>query len=240
MNKVTTQVAGVVAAVAIFALLSAVGYLTQVGFSQTFGPSNPDDGGNIAERKPRSNRSYGNRASSDDPPKPEVKGWVDVPEEELTNEKRLANRPGNYQALSAALDFMDGLFQVEPEYRNIGFPLQLDSEWIATEADFKGWILPGKDGVNRKRRRNIELQSIEVFNLEADMDVADVPEALGIRKSQHERIEKLREHHVGRLVVISFTLAWEALDSDYSNEDEKSRLMLHRDDDGWKVVYIND
>lgn len=238
MNKVMMQVAGVVAAVSIFAALAGVGYLTQVGFSQTFGPGDPGEGGNIAERKPRGNRAYSNRASSDDPPK--VEGWVDVSEEDLTNEARVANRPGNYLAVAALMDFADGIGQVEPEYRNIGFPLMLDSEWIATEGEFKGWILPDQEGVNRNRRRNTEVQSIQLFNLEAEMDADDIPDTMKFKKTDNEVIEKLRKHHSGRLVLVSLTITTESLDSDKTNTDEKARLIMHRDDEGWKVVYIND
>lgn len=41
MNKLMMQVGGVVAAVTIFALLAGVGYLTQIGLTQTFAQKDP-------------------------------------------------------------------------------------------------------------------------------------------------------------------------------------------------------
>lgn len=238
MNKLMMQVGGVVAAVTIFALLAGVGYLTQIGLTQTFGPSDPGTQDNIAERKPRGNRVFENRASPDDPPR--VEGWVDVPEADLTNEARVVNRPGNYLAVSAMIDFFDGLGQVEPQYRNVGFPLMLDSEWIETKEDFKAWLQPDKFGVNRNRRRNLELQSMQLFNLEADTDLAEIPESMKFKETDNDVIGKLRKHHAGRLVLVSVTITTEALDSDKTKQPETVRLIMHRDDEGWKVVYIND
>jgi hypothetical protein len=233
------KVAGVVVALTLFAVLSAVGYFAQVGFSQSFGPSDPARGGNVAEHRPRGNRVLNNRASSDDPPRPRVEGWVDVPEEELTNKVRVANRPGNYLAISAVIDFADGLCQIEPEYRNLGFPLLLDSEWIAKKEDFRGWIQPDKSGINKNRRKNLEVQDVQVFNLEGDADITDVPDSMGVPKSKLDTIEKLRKKHPGRLVFVSITLTAERLDSEKSNSEEKTRFILHHDEGGWKIICID-
>ena len=237
MSKLTTQVAGVVAAVSIFAVLSAIGYFSQLGLSQTFGPTAPE-GNTPAKRAPNGNRAYGNRADSDDPDPRKVDGWKDVPDEDLTNEARLRNRPGNFHAIPVIVDFLDGLYQVEPEYRNLAYPFQLDSKLIESEDEFEGWRKPDKTGVNRIRRNNIEIVSINVFNLESDVGVDKVPESLGFQSKEPERLQKLRESHTGRLVLVSLVITTEALDSDETRSDEATRFALHRDSDGhWKIVY---
>lgn len=228
MDKVRRQIATFVSVVGVFTILGGLGYVTQLGLAQV-APSV---------------LMAGNRASSDDVedvPEPKEE-WADHSEEELTQKDRLKNRPGNFGTLAVAADFMAGICEVEPEYRRLGFPLQLDATWIESEDDFEGWQegRRGRDGAKRNdaRLKNYEITELELFNLEADDEIDGIPEHMGFDEKAPERIARLREAHSGRFVLMQLTLRWESLTSDDINDDEVTRMIFNRRDGEWKIIYI--
>ncbi len=241
MSKLFASVGTVVAAVAAFALLCSVGYFTQIGISQSFGPSAAGNTATPPRNKPRSNDFYSNRSSSDDPEPERVKGWNDIPLAELTNESRLKNRPGNFGAVGAVVDFLAGVYQVEPEYRHLSYPLQVDNRFIESAADFEPWIEPDRSGYNRIRNSNVEIENMSVFNLDASLSVDDIPDDMGVSRKESDYVARLRESYSGRLVVVSIKIRTESLTSDDSNSGEGIRFILNRKPgEDWKIIYIVD
>lgn len=240
MKKLAAQVGTVVAAAAAFALLCSIGYFTQIGLTQSFGPeAGPGNvappRGNKPPRKPR----LSNQGSPDDPEPEKVEGWKDVPLDELTNEARLRNRPGNFEAIGTVIDFMKGIYQVEPEYRHLSFPCQFESQFIESREDFKPPAEPDSSGHNRLRKRNIEIESILVFNLDVSLSTKDVPEDMGFVGAEIDRVARLRESYQGRFVLVAMKARSEALDSDSLRKGESVRFVLHRKTgEDWKIIYI--
>lgn len=242
MNKLFAKIGTVVAASAAFALLCSIGYFTQIGLTQSFGPE--AGSANAAPplgNKPPIKRRLANQGGPRDPVPERVEGWKDVPLEELTNEARLKNRPGNFEAVGVVIDFMRGLYQVEPEYRHLSFPLQFESQFIESREGFKPLIEPDSTGYNRMRKKNIEIESILVFNLDDSLSTKDVPQDMGFGDAEGDRIARLREHYEGRFVLVATKCRSEALDSDSSRTGESIRFVLHRKaGEDWKIIYIKD
>lgn len=240
MNKLLAKIGTVVAASAAFALLCSIGYFTQIGLTQSFGP----DAGSANAAPPLGNkppvkRRLANQGGPRDPVPQRVEGWKDVPLEELTNEARLKYRPGNFEAVGVVVEFMRGLYQVEPEYRNLSFPLQLGGHFIESQDDFEPFAEPDRSGHNPLRKSNLEIEGIDVFNLESSMQVKDIPQDMGFSERESDSVVRLRESYTGRLVVISLRLRTEDLTSENPRKAESTQFVLHRKaSEDWKIIYI--
>ncbi|MBK8205437.1 MAG: hypothetical protein IPK87_01465 [Planctomycetes bacterium] len=109
MNKLFARVGTVVGAAAAFALLCSVGYFTQIGLSQSFGPPAAGNSATPPRNKPRGNYSYSNSPEGHEQerkPIPEDESvWEDYPESSLDNKERLARRPGNFEVVKKVGEF---------------------------------------------------------------------------------------------------------------------------------------
>lgn len=246
MNKLMMQVGGVVAAVTIFALLAGVGYLTQIGLTQTFGPADT----------PRQNKSSDpmNRARSNDgkyePIPMEEKVWIDYPEDDLDNEERLPDRPGNFEVVSQVARLLQGLYAVEPDYPDLAFPFWKNSKKCDSEAEWnKNWAeqdardrADGNYRRNELRQYNLELSTLKFVNIPSNSaEIANFSE-YGMSQSNYSRFQKMREHHKERCVLVLAYVELESLRSENieSNAKDPWKFFFVRKSDGWKLAYYAD
>lgn len=256
MNKLMMQVGGVVAAVTIFALLAGVGYLTQIGLTQTFGPSAPAS--NAPPRKqPNRNRAYSNWVDSNQPeeerePIPEGESvWQDYPEEDLDYEPRLPNRPGNFEVLAAVARFLEGQYAVEPDYPDLAFPCWDHAKKYDSVEDFeKYWEkLEAKDRergehrTNTLRQYNVELVMMSFVNIAAGSTELPNFASYGMSQTDLDRFVEMRVAHKERCVLVLVTADLESLQSQKVESitvKDPLKLFFVRKPDGWKLTCIED
>jgi hypothetical protein len=214
------QVGGVVAAVTIFALLAGVGYLTQIGLTQTFGPSAPAS--NAPPRKqPNRNRAYSNWVDSNQPeeerePIPEGEPvWRDYPEEDLDYEPRLPNRPGNFEVLATVARFLEAQYAIEPDYPDLAFPFWDESTKYETKGDWDEYWEEreandrerGEHRTNKLRQHNLELVTLSFVNV--------VLVTADLESLQSEKVESV-------------------------SAKDPLKLFFVKKSDGWKLTYYED
>lgn len=256
MNKLMMQVGGVVAAVTIFALLAGVGYLTQIGLTQTFGPSAPAS--NAPPRKqPNRNRAYSNWIDSNQPeeerePIPEGESvWRDYPEEDLDYEPRLPNRPGNFEVLAAVARFLEGQYAIEPDYPDLAFPFWDESKKYETKGDWDEYWEEreandrerGEHRTNKLRQYNLELVTLSFVNVAAGSTELPNFTSYGMSQTHFERFVEMRAAHKERCVLVLVTADLESLQSEKVEPitaKDPLKLFFVKKPDGWKLTYYED
>ena len=245
MNNVMKQVAGVVAAVTIFALLAGVGYITQVGMSQTFGPADPP---RENRRTGLSNKAYGNGWEEERDPIPEGESvWED--HDDLDQEDRLADRPGNFEVVSLVGEFFRSVYQVRPDFEHVAYPYQSDSKvWetkelhdaATAEAEAEA-RKTGRKEKNKLRSYNVVIHKVTLVNLkEGESGIPNATE-LGVSMSKIERLGEVRERHPERCVVTLLRVGLESLQSDKVEGDRSDSDMILcwvKKPEGWKLVWF--
>lgn len=251
MNKLMMQVGGVVAAVTIFALLAGVGYLTQIGLTQTFGPSAPAS--NAPPRKqPSRNRAYSNWVDSNQPeeerePIPEGESvWEDYDDSSFKNKDRLANRPGNMQVVKKVGEFFEGMYLVEPDYADLAFPYNNNGKRIETaeayEAANAAWEQKRRDDGRKERNKfrsyNVVIHKLTLLNLAEGETSPPNPAEYGFNL---ERLESVRKDHKERCCLVLIRATLESLQSEKIEGDESDAdfvLCYVMKADGWKLVWF--
>ncbi|MCA8910602.1 MAG: hypothetical protein KDB82_02770 [Planctomycetes bacterium] len=250
------KIAGVVVAVVVFAMLSAVGYLTQVGFSQTFGPSDPSAEGNFPQRHlHRSNVSPSNSYGEDEPgPEPIPEGesvWEDYDAKDLDNEKRLPDRPGNFEVIAKVGEFWEAMYQIDPDYNDVAYPLCWNHEWYQTKeeqdadeaADEAKYRKSGRKHKNKLRQFNVVMHKLTFLNLkEGESGIPNFADR-GLTEVEVDEFAEVRKKHPERCVVVLIRAGLESLQSNKiegDNSDADFALCwVKKKDNGWKLVWMS-
>ncbi len=256
MTKVWTQVGLIVLGVSVLAALMSVGYLAQTAFGQTFGPQQYN--APQPKRKPANNNTgyAGNEAyrSSNEPterkPIPADESvWEDYPAEDLDNEKRLPNRPGNFEVIKMAGDFLEGAYQVEPELRGVAFPFNSNGTVIASREEFdrKNEDAEAKrrdSGIKQKnklRQYNLVVHRITLQDVAPGSGSVTNPTEFGITEHKLDRFASVRKTHTERCVLVLMRMGMESLQSDKIEGDTSDSdfiLCYVQKADGWKLVWF--
>ena len=252
MNRVMAQVLGVVVAVALFAGLSAVGYFTQLGISQSFGNG---DEGNL----PRGKRGWGNRPlpsnDLDDiterDPIPEGESvWKDWEDKDYINQKRHL-RPGNYEVLEALMETLRGWHAVEFKQGPLAFPYwQEDDKYESQEAYDRKQARKedraregGEYLRNPLRLSNFEIQDLMVITLEEGESDLPGHESFGMSDKEFERFKTVRATHPERCALVLLNMDLHSMvsaDVRKAKPGNPLRLTYVKKSDGWKLVSNED
>ena len=249
MNNVIKQVAGVVAAVTVFAVLAGVGYITQAGMSQTFGPADPPRANRPADR---GNKAHGNTWEEERDPIPAGESvWKDYPMEDLDYEPRLPDRPGNFEVMTPLAHLVHGLYAIEPDYPELAFPFWDESKRFDTIEDWNSYWQnkddeyrsEGRYRMNKLRQYNFELSSIRFINIPAGKAEFANFATYGMNQGDYDTFVKMREHHTERCVLVLLTADLESLQSEKIEsikESDPLKLFFVRKSDGWRLTYYED
>lgn len=210
----------------------------------------PVNGGAPQDNQPLDSDDYpdnGSRTQRDPIPEGESV-WEDY--DDIQDSPRYKDRPGNYQALFALYDFLEGQYQVQPEYRQAGFPLYIggNDPPIETKEDletmykqFENKIrASGRKKKNKIRQFNIDLKEIRLFDLHSGADLPPRAETK-LTEKQEVRVLEIRRRHDGRGLLIRSIEQHPALQSDKIEgtlDGSYYWYMLVRSDGVWKVVWF--
>jgi hypothetical protein len=252
MNSVTKQVIGVVAAVTIFAILGSVGYLVQVGFTQTFGPGNTPSAGNVPSRSRGNNADSGRYTNEPRDPIPEDESvWEDFDEVYFKNKERAELRPGNFEVLQAFSETLAAMKAVKKSYGPMAFPFWEEEETWATQQDWdadeaRSDARARETGEHRRnilRLFNLEVKNVQLITLEAGKsDLAGRAE-FGMSDKEFEHFKEVRKAHPERCVLVLLEMDLMSLESNVINEAKAgnpTRMVYVKKSDGWKIVCIED
>jgi hypothetical protein len=255
MNKIAVQVGTIVGAVAVFAMLVSVGYFTQIGISQTFGPEPAPDNPREAGNQPYRNRAYrgnaarsGNSAPRDPIPEGESV-WEDYALESLDNGERLKDRPGNFEVLTMIGRFFESVYQVEPLFDDVAYPLQQGSGVVASkeegDAEYERRMRrareAGRKERNKARSYNFVIHKVTLQDFKHGEDSITNPVSLGVDLRKVDRFIQVRKAHPERCVLAMIRMSWESLQSDkveFNRSDSDIILCWVKKDDGWKLVWF--
>jgi len=255
MNKMWTQVGLTVLGVSVLAALMGVGYLAQTAFGQNFGPPQ------FNEPAPRRNQARSNYASGNDayrysnepmerkPIPADESVWEDYPADDLDNEKRLPSRPGNFEVVKMAGDFLEGVYQVEPELRGAGFPFLSNGTLIASREEFDRQNKEaaakrresGSKQKNKFRQYNLVVHRITLQDVAPGSASVTNPAELGITERALDRFAEVRKTHAERCVLVLMRMGMESLQSDKIEGDRSDSdfiLCYVKKPEGWKLVWF--
>ncbi|MCA8936778.1 MAG: hypothetical protein KDB68_11315 [Planctomycetes bacterium] len=243
MNRVTTQVAGVIAAIAIFALLSAVG-----SFAQSTG---------IGGTVPFGNQRYlGNYLPPKGNPKEEVAKddtgkWEDFPEDFFNNRERREEYPGNFELLGLVGAFFDGCYKVRPEFKEVAYPFRHNETVIKDENEAKK-VFTALEGEpdkragamkNTLRKYNVNIFNVDFVPVEDGEFTISNPADRGVSLATVDRFAEVRKVHSGRCVLTIVHLGLESREyrKPRTSEDKDIVVVLGwvQIEHAWKLVWVD-
>ena len=234
----------VVGGVVLLALSSFVGWLGQHGSLQALAPGNsPSD----AKGNRPFNEAEGNSPDSPkrDPIPDDEPLWEDYDTAEFKNTKRLQNRPGNFEVITLIGQFFEGMYEVEPSFDAVAYPLQTDSKVIESaeqDAEFeRAARAAGRVQRNKVRSYNLVFHKVTLLNFEQGDSVVTNAADLGVTPRHLERFAEVRKRHPERCVLSLMNVSWESLQSDKieaNRSDADFILCWVLKEDGWKLVWI--
>ncbi len=165
-------------------------------------------------------------------------GWVDY--DDLDQEERLKERPGNYQVLATVADFFDGIHQIRPAYRRCAFPVQLGRHVFSRADDIEKHLdREAKQGRNQNKLRkyNIQIRSLSINEAETFGKSAEFKKLF---ESDQKIFVEVRERHPGRAVVALVSADLESLRSPkVERGDEPFIFYLVWQRGRWLVAWFN-
>ena len=230
-------------------LLIGSAWMAERSAAQSYGPAS----GN-APAGPRKNQPYNDAGEpqSNSPPRdpiPEDESvWEDY--KDLEKSPRFKDRPGNYPALFALYDFIDGLYQVRPEYRSVGFPLYFDGgdAPIESRQSLDKEISENEDRIrksgskkkNKFRQYNLVLKELFFIDLEEGAPLPPLNESK-LTERQDARVTEIRRRHTAHVLLIRSLETHQSLQSTKIEGGEGSYIwyMLALTKEGWKVVWYD-
>lgn len=249
MNRLKQTVLIVAAMCVGCALLIGSAWMAEGSAAQSFGPSV----GN-SPAGPRKNQPAGNRAKDIFDNTPELEplpesesAWKDYDLKDLDNAKRLPQRPGNYLALATLADFIDGLYQVAPEYRRLAFPFMEEEEITLTAEEWAEGLKDrdkriregGEAKTNKVRQYNICLESLKFYDLPPGETITDF-DAIGLKGAKPERFKQVRKWHPEYSVLCHFVWRLESLQSDKIEKGDGYWVYIANKKGEWKVCWFDD
>lgn len=237
-------------------LLIGSAWMAERPAAQSYGPAVGNTPSGPYENLPHSNKGDDYPENSPHGVEPERKPipegesvWEDY--DDVQDSPRFKERPGNYPALLTIYDFLDGQYQVKPEFRRVAFPLFLNSSTpIADEATLKSQVGAAEDSArqrgkklrNKERRYNFIVKELLLLEI-PDLTAISWNEVDGVmEKSKQKMFGKVSEAHKGRAQLVRLKMHLESLRSDKiegSEEKSYSWLLLVFDGSEWKVVWYD-
>lgn len=246
MSKVLAQVALTVFGESLLVGLMGVGYL-----AQTFGPAQ------FNEPAPRRNQARSNYAYANEGPrysnepmerKPIPKGesvWEDYPAEDLDNTKRLPDRPGNFEVVKKVGEFFEGIYGVQPNYKDVAYPFRQNGEFVTEGQTLENWDgkswREGKARRNKLRQFNLVIHKLTMLEFSLGESAVANPEGYGNVKRLKEVFPEVRKHHPERCCLVLIRASAESLQSDKieGNASDSDLILCYvKKDTGWKLVWF--
>ncbi len=231
-------------------LLIGSAWMAERSAAQSYGPAV----GN-APAGPRKNQPYNDAGEpqSNSPPRDPIPDDESVWEDYKNLEKspRFKDRPGNYPALFALYDFIDGMYQVRPEYRSVGFPLYFDGGDPAIESkqsldkkvsEYEESIRKsGTKKRNKIRQYNLVIKELHFIDLDEGVPLPPLNESK-LTERRDARVTEIRRRHTGHVLLVRALEEFQSLESKKIEGGEEGNYhwyMLALTKEGWKVVWYD-
>lgn len=244
MNNVAARARLTALGVGALALLMGVGYLAEKGFGQLYAPIAS------ANEPPPSNRSRWDNSPQPRNPIPDRESiWEDYPDSSLTNKARLSERPGNFELLKKVGQFFEDIYAVEPTMKELAFPFyHEDGTSRSSEAAEKAakakeaqWRAEGSKQQNGMRRYNIVIRRATFLRFAAGESSITNPAEYGLNDKRIDKFSMLRKDHPERCWLVLVRAAWESLQSDkveFDNREADFIFCYVWKPEGWRLAWF--
>jgi hypothetical protein len=186
---------------------------------------------------------FANGEGNSENDRPQVE-WVEP--EDLTEVERLKWRPGNFGALAAVADHLEGMFALRPELRAIAFPYWSEGRKVDSMEVFESGLRRSEQRFhereesprNKARSYAMHLTELRLCDIPSRERAWVPPADLKVPERLDRAIKEARSEHGENMVLVRAAIVLKSLQSpkiEAGEQDDFVWFLVTRKQEGWRV-----